>query len=53
MQTVLEEARSSYAEEVVVELDSETPEDIESNVERIVQWVASWRQQRGLSNDAT
>lgn len=51
MQTVLEEARSSYAEEIVVELNSETPEDMESNVERIVQWVANWRQQRGLSEE--
>lgn len=50
MQTVLEEARSSYAEEIVVELNSETPEDMESNVERMVQWVANWRQQKGLSD---
>lgn len=52
MQTVLEEARSSYAEEIVVELNSETPEEMESNVERIVQWVENWRQQRGLSDEA-
>lgn len=52
MQTVLEEARSSYAEEIVVELNSETPEDMDSNVERLVQWVANWRQQRGLSAEA-
>lgn len=50
MQTVLEEARSSYAEEIVVELTSETPEEMESNVDRIVQWVENWRQQRGLSD---
>jgi adenylate kinase len=49
MQVVLEEARSSYAEEAVVELQSETPEDMESNVERMVQWVESWLQQRGLT----
>lgn len=52
MQTVLEEARSSYAEEIVVELNSETPEDMESNVERMVQWVANWRQQKGLSDSS-
>ena len=43
MQTVLEEAREAYAEEIVVTLKSETTEDLESNVERIVQWTAAWK----------
>ncbi|KAF9056309.1 AAA domain-containing protein [Panaeolus papilionaceus] len=42
MQVVLEEARSSYASEIVVELESETTEQLESNVSRIVAWVNSW-----------
>jgi len=53
MQTVLEEARSSYAEEVVVELTSETPGEMDSNVERIVGWVRNWRAQRGLPEEPT
>lgn len=44
MQTVLEEARDAYAEDIVVALRSETTEDLESNVERIVQWIAAWEQ---------
>ena len=39
---VLEEAREGYAEEIVVVLKSESTEDLESNVERIVQWINNW-----------
>ncbi|KAK2461806.1 hypothetical protein APHAL10511_006269 [Amanita phalloides] len=39
MQVVLEEARSSYPAEIVVELKSEQIEDLESNVSRIVDWI--------------
>ncbi|KAK7058836.1 factor activating pos9 [Paramarasmius palmivorus] len=46
MQVVLEEARSSYPEEIVVELKSETMEDIEANVARIVEWITAWKAQR-------
>jgi len=42
MQVVLEEARSSYAPEIVVELQSETSEDLESNVSRIIEWIMQW-----------
>ncbi|EIM81981.1 P-loop containing nucleoside triphosphate hydrolase protein [Stereum hirsutum FP-91666 SS1] len=48
MQTVLEEARSSYAAEIVVELKSEGTEDLESNVARIVAWIEAWRRDRGV-----
>lgn len=43
MQVVLDEAHESYDEEIVVELSSESVEDIDSNVERIVQWINSWK----------
>lgn len=42
MGTVVEEAREAYPEEIVVTLKSETPEDIDSNVERIIQWINNW-----------
>lgn len=42
MQVVLEEARSSYPSEIVVELQSEGTEDLESNVARIVEWIRAW-----------
>ncbi len=44
MEVVLEEARSSYPAEIVVELQSEGTEDLEANVARIVQWIKSWAQ---------
>jgi len=43
MQTVLEEARESYAAEIIVELESENVEQMEQNVARIVAWIEQWR----------
>ncbi|KAL1915552.1 uncharacterized protein VTP21DRAFT_6676 [Calcarisporiella thermophila] len=44
MQVVLEEARESYAEEIVVELPSNTVEEMESNVSRVLEWLRMWRE---------
>ena len=46
MNVVLEEAREAYAEEIVVQLQSECTEDLESNVSRIVQWIEEWRKNK-------
>jgi adenylate kinase len=43
LQVVLDEARESYKPEIVWELASNTVEDMENNVERIVSWVNEWR----------
>jgi adenylate kinase len=43
MQVILQDARDSYAEDIVVPLTSEGPEEIEANVQRIIQWIANWR----------
>ncbi|KAL0951006.1 hypothetical protein HGRIS_007748 [Hohenbuehelia grisea] len=43
MQVVLDEARSSYPAEIIVELKSESMEDLESNVARIIQWIQAWK----------
>jgi len=43
MQVLLEEARDSYDEEIIVELTSNSSEEIESNVERIEAWIAQWK----------
>ncbi|KZF23175.1 P-loop containing nucleoside triphosphate hydrolase protein [Xylona heveae TC161] len=43
MQVLLDEARESYDEEIVVELRSDSADDIESNVERIESWLKQWR----------
>ncbi|KAM3071991.1 factor activating pos9 [Clarireedia jacksonii] len=43
MEVLLEEARESYDEEIVVELRSDTSEEMESNVERIEGWIKQWK----------
>ncbi|OWY94712.1 Adenylate kinase [Phytophthora megakarya] len=42
MEVVLQEARESYAAEIVQELPSRTVEDMESNIERVLTWVQHW-----------
>jgi len=49
MQVVLEEARSSYPAEIVVELQSENMEQLEANVARIVDWITLWLKSQGGS----
>jgi len=44
MQVVLQEARDSYANEIVHEVPSNTIEDMESNVTRIQQWATQWKE---------
>ncbi|KAH8821698.1 AAA domain-containing protein [Xylogone sp. PMI_703] len=43
MEVLLQEARDSYDEEIVVELTSNTSEEVESNVERIESWIKEWK----------
>jgi len=43
MEVLLEEARESYDEEIVVELRSDTSEEMESNVERVEGWIKQWK----------
>lgn len=50
MQTVLDEARESYEPEVIVELQSESIEDLEGNVNRIVAWIDAWLKNNTESN---
>lgn len=42
-QTILEEARESYKSEIVHELPSNTPEDMEENLEKIIAWLEQWK----------
>ena len=44
MEVLLQEAKESYDEEIVVELQSVDADQMESNVERIEQWFAQWKQ---------
>ena len=50
MNVVLEEAREAYAEEIVVALQSEDTDDLESNVSRIVQWIEAWQKNQGSNS---
>lgn len=43
MEVLLQEARDSYDEEIVVELTSNTTDDMESNVDRIEAWAKQWK----------
>ena len=45
MEVLLSEARESYAREIVVELTSNSTDEIDSNVERIETWMANWKAQ--------
>jgi adenylate kinase len=42
MQVILEDAREMYPEQVIVELKSNTMEDLDSNVDRIKKWLEEW-----------
>lgn len=42
MRVVAEEAREFYAEDIVVELESNSVSDLDSNVDRINRWVEDW-----------
>ena len=47
MQTILEEARESYAPEIVVELTNETPAALDAAGDRVAQWHAAWLANNG------
>ncbi|XP_052102479.1 adenylate kinase isoenzyme 6-like [Mytilus californianus] len=42
-QTILEEARDSYKTEIVHELASNTPDDMEDNLDKILSWIEQWK----------
>lgn len=44
MEVLLQEARESYDEAIVVELQSTTVDEMESNVDRIEQWLKQWKE---------
>jgi adenylate kinase len=50
MEVVLDEARLSYPAEIVVELKSESTDDLEANISRIVEWIHAWRTNRPLEH---
>lgn len=43
MEVLLQEARDAYDQEIVVELTSNTTDEMESNVDRMVAWIEQWK----------
>ena len=43
MEVLLDEAREAFDAEIVVELTSNTSDEMEGNVERIDAWVKQWK----------
>ncbi|KAF7649946.1 hypothetical protein LDENG_00133550 [Lucifuga dentata] len=41
-QTIYEEAKEAYRDEIIHQLSSNTPDDLERNLEQIVQWSEQW-----------
>jgi adenylate kinase len=41
-QTILDEAKDSYNSEIVYELNSNTPDDLQDNLNRIQLWIDQW-----------
>ncbi|KAI1331921.1 AAA domain-containing protein [Xylariaceae sp. FL0255] len=51
MQVLLQEARDSYDEQIVVELQSNTTDDMESNVDRVDAWIKQWKKDNPPEDD--
>ncbi|KAI6031891.1 hypothetical protein PISMIDRAFT_673689 [Pisolithus microcarpus 441] len=49
MGVVSDEARESYQSQVVVELTSESMEDLQGNVSRMVEWIRNWLDNNGVA----
>lgn len=43
MEVLLQEARDAFDEEIVIELQSTTSEEMDNNVDRIEAWVTQWK----------
>lgn len=44
MEVLLQEARDSYDQEIIVELQSNTADEMETNVGRIEAWLKQWKE---------
>lgn len=43
MEVLLQEARDSYDAEIVIELTSNTSDEMDTNIDRIEAWVKQWQ----------
>lgn len=47
-QTILEEAQEAYKPDIVRELPSNTPYDMEENLDKIKAWVEQWKMRASM-----
>ena len=45
-QTILDEAREAFEEDVVMELSSNTTEEHTTNLDKLVSWINDWKKER-------
>ncbi|PRT52493.1 Adenylate kinase isoenzyme 6 FAP7 [Wickerhamiella sorbophila] len=52
MEVILNDARESFDEEIIVPLESNKIEEVQSNVDRILDWIKQWRERNpeGIQN---
>ncbi|KAG1716555.1 hypothetical protein ID866_607 [Astraeus odoratus] len=50
MGVIADEAKEAYESEIVVELQSESTEDLEENVSRMVAWIEAWLKDNAHDN---
>jgi adenylate kinase len=43
MEVILQEARDAYDEEIIVELTSNTSDEMDTNIDRIEAWMIQWK----------
>lgn len=53
MEVIAQEARDSYEPEIIVELQSNSTEEMDSNVSRVIAWIDTWKMNNpeGASNE--
>ena len=45
-QTILDEAREAFEEDLVMELSSNTTEEHTANLDKLVSWINDWKKER-------
>lgn len=53
MEVIMQEARESYIPEIVIELNSNTAEEMDDNVDRLIAWAENWKKDHpdGVTNE--
>lgn len=47
--TILEEAMDSYRKDIVFELSSNDPDEMDKNVDCVVQWILNWKEKNDVA----